>query len=328
MAASKEELKSLLEDMIRARVYEEVTLEKMENGEIMYGAWHMGIGEEATKIGVIRALGPDDYFAPNYRCHGTMALLLDINKFTAECLNKAAGYDGGIASSVHIESLQEDHVLPGNGVLGAGGPIAAGFAIAMKKQGKKGAVLSICGDAASNEGNFMEGINIAAVMHAPIVFVIENNGIGYSTPITETSLLKNLSDKALAFGIKGVTVDGNDVEAVKEAVEKALGAARNGESSIVELKTFRYRPHSEGIELEPYIKANIEEAKKHDPIDRLSKKLLDEGAVTREEIEAIRNKAREDSTAAYDYAIGLDYPSREQVVDYDLVYKTNGGMMK
>lgn len=326
MAYSKEELTGLLTDMIRARVYEEVTLDKMENGEIMYGAWHMGIGEEATKVGVIRALGPDDYFAPNYRCHGTMALLLDINKFTAECLNKHAGYDGGIASSVHIESI-EDRILPGNGVLGAGGPIATGFAIAMKKQGKKGAVLSICGDAASNEGNFLEGLNIAAVMHAPIVFVIENNGIGYSTPITETSRLKNQADKAAAFGMKGVTVDGNDVIAVKEAVEAALKEARAGELGIVELKTFRYRPHSEGIPLEPYVQAHLEEAKKKDPVDRMTKKLLDDKVITQEEIDAIRKKAKEDSVAAYDYAIGLDYPTREQVVNYDLVYKTNGGAM-
>lgn len=324
MNYSKEQLVDMYTDMIRARVYEEVTLEKMENGEIAYGAWHMAMGEEAAKIGVIRAIGPDDYLMPNYRCHGSMALMLDMRKFTAECLNKAEGYGKGISSSVHITSIQEDHILPANGVLGASGPIAVGYALALKKQGKPGAVLTICGDSASNEGNFLESLNIAAVMNAPVVFLIENNGIGYSTPISSTCRLKHLSDRAAAFGIEGVTVDGNDVAAVRSAVEAALQKARCGEPSIVELMTFRYRPHSEGISEEPYVLEHLEEAKKNDPIDRMTAQLIQNGMITQERIDEIRAAARKESEDAYEYAIALDYPTREQVTDLNLVYQTLG----
>lgn len=326
MKYSNEELLKMYEDMVNYRVYEEVTIELLEKGKLRDGAWHLGMGMEATQIGCVSAMKPNDWYTPTHRCHGILSVYLDKRKFTAECMVRKDGYMRGKGASVHIGS-KADHLLPANGILGASAPIGAGFALGLKRQGKDDVVISVTGDSATAEGNFYEALNMAAITHAPVVFVIENNLMGSATYIKDTTLLTNLSDKAAAAGLKGVTVDGNDVVAVREAMEKAIEDARKGEPSVVECKTIRYRPHSEGSAdsaMDPELVMEYKATK--DPIMRMENLLKAMKVVDDGKIEEIYQEARESALDAYEYAVGCDYPTFEDSVDINVIYADAGGM--
>ncbi|HHZ02762.1 MAG TPA: thiamine pyrophosphate-dependent dehydrogenase E1 component subunit alpha [Tissierellia bacterium] len=324
MKYSNEQLLTLYERMVLSRVYEELVIELLAMGKIQGGAWHLAIGQEAAQVGCLSALGPNDYFGPTHRCHGVLASKLDINKYTAECLCKGTGYQRGKAAIVHISSM-EDKVFPANGILGAGAPIAVGFAVALKRQKKDGVVVSVIGDGASNEGNFYEAINLAAIMEAPVVFFIDNNGIGFTNPISNATRVQDLSAKGAAVGIPGITVDGNDVLAVREAVEAAIERAREGQPSIVEAKSVRFRPHAEGLSAETRDPEMVEEAKKNDPIKRYEKVLKDLGILNDSMISEIYDRMKKLSMDAFEYGFASNYPSKEETCDLSLVYKTLGG---
>jgi pyruvate dehydrogenase E1 component alpha subunit len=316
---SNEELLKMYTDMMDFRQYEEVTIERLEKGELTDGAWHMGIGQEATQIGTLSALGPDDWYSPTHRCHGVMAVKLDKKKFTAECLCRKTGYLRGKGSSVHIGSF-DDRVLPANGILGAGSAIAAGFALGLKRQGNAGVVVSVIGDSASNEGNFYEAMNLAAITNAPVVFVIENNQMGSNTLIKNSTKLVDLAKKAITANIPGVVVDGNDIVAVRKIMEEAIENARKGQPSVVEAKTCRYRPHSEGSVPSQMPKEIVEEFKKKDPIDQMEKLLREKGLLDDEKIKAVKDWKRKEANEAFDYALSCEYPTFEETVDIRLVY--------
>lgn len=324
MKYSNEQILNMYEQMVLSRVYEETAVKLLAEGKIRCGAWHMALGQEATQIGCISALDLDDFYSPTHRCHGVLVNKLDINDFTAECLCKATGNVRGKSASIHISSI-DDGVLMANGILGASMPIAVGYAMAMKKLNKKGAVVAVIGDSASNEGNFYEAINLAAIMEAPIVFFIENNGIGFTNPISNATKAEDLSLKGVAVGIPGVTVDGNDVIAVREAVEVALEKARQGQPSIVEAKCIRYSSHAIGGSPETRDPAFIEEAMKNDPIKNYQKVLMDLGILNQEKVDEIYGKMQKLSSDAFEYAINSPDPTREDVVDYSLVYTNFGG---
>lgn len=324
MKYSNEELLSMYEKMVLSRVYEEKVIELLTMGKIQGGAWHLAIGQEAAQVGCITALGPNDYFGPTHRCHGVLATKLDINKFTAECLCKGTGYQRGKAAIVHISSMEEK-LFPANGILGAGAPIAVGFAVALKRKKYDGVIVSMIGDGASNEGNYYEALNLAAIMEAPIVFFIDNNGIGFTNPIDNATKVQDLSAKGAAVGIPGVTVDGNDVLAVREAVEAAIEKARMGQPSIIEAKSIRFRPHAEGLSAETRDPKLIEEAKKNDPIARYEKTLKELGVLDDKKISEIYENVTKLALDSFEYGFASPYPSKEDTCDINLVYKTLGG---
>lgn len=324
MSYSNEEMLSMYEKMVLSRVYEETAIELLNQGRIQGGAWHLAIGEEAAQVGCLSALGPKDFYEPTFRNHGLLATKMDIRKFTAECLCKATGYVRGKSAVVHVSCIEEG-ILPINGILGAGMPMAVGYAMALKRTKKEGVVVAAIGDGASNEGNFYEAINLAGIMEAPIVFFIENNGIGFTNPISNATRAEDLSAKGAAVGIPGVTVDGNDVLAVREAVEAAIEKARAGQPSIVEAKTVRLRPHAEGLSAETRDPKFIEEAKKNDPIMRFEKVLKHLDILNDEKVSEIYNRMKELSMDAFEYGLSSPYPSKEDLCDISLVYKSLGG---
>ncbi len=324
MKYSNEEMLSMYEKMVLSRVYEEMSIELLAQGRIQDGAWHLAIGQEAAQIGCLSALGPNDYFGAHHRSHGLLATKLDINKFTAECMCRDTGQLRGKVAIVHIYD-EEEKLLPVNGILGAGMPIAVGHAVGLKRQNKDSVVVATIGDGASHEGNFYEAINLAAIMEAPIVFFIDNNSMGFTVPIESTTKVQDLSAKGAAVGIPGVTVDGNNVIAVREAVEAAIERARKGEPSIVEAKSVRIRAHAEGVASETRDPKIIEEAKKKDPINNYEKVLRDLDILDDEKIAKIYEDCKKKSLAAYEYAIASDYPSKESLLDLNLVYKSLGG---
>jgi TPP-dependent pyruvate/acetoin dehydrogenase alpha subunit len=322
MKYSKTELLKFYEQLVLGRKYEEKIITFLGQGKLQ-GFFHLGIGQEAAQVGVINALGTNDYLVPTHRFHPGLANKLDLKKLTAELFGKSTGYNRGKAFTFHISS-KEDKVLPVNGMLGAGIPEAVGYAWALKQDKEDAAVVCVLGDGAASEGNVHEGMNIAAILNVPIVFYIENNGWAISNPVNEQTKVENLSVRGIAYGIPGITIDGNDVIKVRETVEDAIAKAKKGQPSIVEAKTYRWRGHFEGDPCPYRDKDEHEEAIKDDCIKRMEKLLLEQG-VADNQFEEIAERVQKKVDEAFDYAEKAPMPTVEETLDFDQVYATNLG---
>lgn len=322
MKYSEGELLKFYEQMVRGRKYEEKIISLLGQGKLQ-GFFHLGIGQEAAQVGLINALGPNDYLVPTHRFHPGLVNKLDLKKLTAELLGRSTGYNRGNAFTFHISS-KKDRILPVNGMLGAGIPNAVGFAWALKMDQKDSVIVCVMGDGATAEGNVHEGMNIAAILNVPIVFYIENNGWAISNHINEQTKIKNLSERAAAYGMTGVTIDGNDVIKVKETLEDAIAKARIGQPSIVEAKTYRWRGHFEGDPCFYRSKEEVEAALEEDCIKRM-KNMLKEKGVVEKQFEEIAIKVQQEIDEAFDYAEKEPFPTKEEILNYDVVYATNLG---
>lgn len=195
---------------------------------------------------------------------------------------------------MHIADVETGN-LGANGIVAGGIPIAAGAALAQKLKGLDNVVVSFFGDGATNEGAFHEAMNLAAVWDLPVIFVCENNKYGMSNSTEKSMRIENISERAAAYGMPGVTVDGNDVDAVYEAAEKAVTRARNGEGpTLIECLTYRHKGHSKSDKNLYRTKEEIEDWKTKDPIGRFETKLVEKGILTEAEVEEITEKVRND----------------------------------
>jgi pyruvate dehydrogenase E1 component alpha subunit len=294
---SNEELVGLLEKMLVIREFETTVQKHFAEGEIP-GFVHLYLGEEAVGVGACSALKEEDYITSTHRGHGhLLARGGDIKKTMAEIFGKATGYNKGKGGSMHIADVSLG-ILGANGIVGAGLPIAAGSGISAQILGKESVTICFFGDGASNRGTFHEAINLASVWNLPVVFVCENNMYGISMPQYRADgrkgqNIKDVSDRAVAYGISGVTVDGNDVMAVREAVIEAVKKARaNGGPSLVECKTYRWRGHFEGDPTVYRPDEELEQWKKKDPIDRFVKVLKDQEILDDEGYKELRDKVK------------------------------------
>jgi pyruvate dehydrogenase E1 component alpha subunit len=294
---SNEELVGLLEKMLVIREFETTVQKHFAEGEIP-GFVHLYLGEEAVGVGACSALKEEDYITSTHRGHGhLLARGGDIKKTMAEIFGKATGYNKGKGGSMHIADVSLG-ILGANGIVGAGLPIAAGSGISAQILGKESVTICFFGDGASNRGTFHEAINLASVWNLPVVFVCENNMYGISMPQYRADgrkgqNIKDVSDRAVAYGISGVTVDGNDVMAVREAVIEAVKKARaNGGPSLVECKTYRWRGHFEGDPTVYRPDEELEQWKKKDPIERFVKVLKDQEILDDEGYKELRDKVK------------------------------------
>jgi len=326
MEYSKEVMLKLYEKMLLGRRFEEKVLDLLSKGRTI-GMFHLSIGQEAAQVGAISALRDDDYFVPTHRFHTGLAYRLDLKKLVCELMGRANGFDQGKAFTFHIFS-KEYNVLPVNGMLGCGVANAVGWAWALKQNKTDQVVLCVMGDGTTSEGVVHEAMNIASLYGCPIVFFIENNGIAVSTPANKQYNIENLSDRAKAYGMPGVTVDGGDVLKVREAVENAVALARKGQPSIVEAKTHRWRGHFEGdpqAYRTPEMFEEVEKAKKNDHIKKMENLLLEKNYITPDDVVSINEKIKRELEEAFEYAFSSPFPTKEQVLDYDQVYATNLG---
>ncbi|MBI3129164.1 MAG: thiamine pyrophosphate-dependent dehydrogenase E1 component subunit alpha [Candidatus Tectomicrobia bacterium] len=236
----------IYETMVRIRRFEERSIELFQAGELP-GFLHAYIGEEAVAAGVCAHLTDKDQITSTHRGHGHMvAKGLKYEGMFAELYARRTGYCKGKGGSMHIAD-QDLGVLGANGIVGGGIPIAAGAALGIKLKGERHVVVSFFGDGASNEGAFHEGINLASVWKLPAVFVCENNGFAESTPRPTHQAVRDVADRAKAYGIPGVTVDGMDPAAVYETAGEAIERARRGEGpTLIEAKTMRFLGHYVG----------------------------------------------------------------------------------
>jgi pyruvate dehydrogenase E1 component alpha subunit len=314
MEISKEILLGMYRKMLTIRRFEERAAELYAAGR-MPGFVHLYVGEEAVATGVCASLTDRDFITSTHRGHGhVIAKGGKIDLMMAELYGKATGYCKGKGGSMHIADIDLG-ILGANGIVGAGQPISVGAAFACKY--KKTDAVAICffGDGASNRGTFHEAMNMASSFKLPVVFVCENNMYGISNYQKHHMNISDIADRAGAYGVPGVSVDGNDVIAVYEAASEAVARARRGDGpSIVECKTWRHRGHFEG---DPAKYKDPEEQKAwlaKDPIPRIEAKLIELGMATQADIDAMRAKVSEEIEAAVKFAEDSPEPGDDELL--------------
>jgi pyruvate dehydrogenase E1 component alpha subunit len=315
MAIEKKKLIDMYRVMVRIRTFEERVAKEFAARNIL-GAAHLYAGEEAVAVGACANLRTDDYIISTHRGHGHLiAKGGKTDRMMAELYGKKTGYNKGKGGSMHIADI-EIGILGANAIVGAGIPIAGGAALSARMRGTDQVTICFLGDGATNTGRFHEGVNLAAIWNLPVVYVIENNIYAESTSISDACKLKNLSERASAYGIPGKTVDGNDVLAVYEAVGEAVGRARKGKGpTLVECRTYRQRGHFEGDEQTYRTKEEIGAWLKKDPIPRFRKKLMEMGVLTEGDADKIVQEMKDEIEKAVKFAEESPYPAPEEALE-------------
>jgi pyruvate dehydrogenase E1 component alpha subunit len=302
--------------MVRIREFELAAMDLYKRGQIK-GAIHTYIGQEASGVGVCMALNTDDLIAGTHRSHGhNIAKGADPKRMMAEILGKETGYCKGRGGSMHIAAFDTGS-LGALAVVGSGIPLAVGAALAFKMRGEDRVSVPFTGEAGSNTGNWHEGLNMAAVWDLPVIFVLENNHYGVSTNIEDVIKVKDLSLRAIAYGIPGVRVDGFDVVAVYQAAKEAVDRARRREGpTLLVTESYRFEGHYAG---EPEVyrsRAEVEEYRRKDPIPRFRHTLMGEGRVEPIELDRIDNEIRQEIADAVEFARRSPEPDPSTAMDY------------
>lgn len=314
MEITKNTLLGFYNTMVTIRKFEEKASELFAVGKIP-GFVHLYIGEEAVATGVCANLETKDFITSTHRGHGhVIAKGGKVDLMMAELFGKVSGYCKGKGGSMHIADVDLG-ILGANGIVGAGQPIATGAAFACKYKKTDAVVICFFGDGASNRGTFHESLNMASIFKLPVVFVCENNMYGISVSQKYHMNISDVSDRALAYGIPGVTVDGNDVIAIYEAAAEAIHRARKGDGpSLIECKTWRQKGHFEG---DPQTYKSPEEQAEwieKDPIPRLEQKLLSLGYAQKADLEKIKAEKAQVIEAAVRFAETSPEPAPADVL--------------
>ena len=313
MDISKEQMVDMYTNMNKIRMFEIRVSELFAAGKIP-GFVHLSVGQEAVPTGVCANLLDSDYITSTHRGHGHLISKGgDVKFMMAELLGKKTGYCKGKGGSMHIADV-DLRILGMNGIVGAGPPLAAGAALACQYLGTDNVAVCFFGDGASNQGTTHEAMNLATCWKLPVVFLAENNMYGISSCTINSMCVPNIADRASAYDMPGIVVDGNDVMAVHEAAGEAIKRARQGQGpSLIECKTYRHRGHFEGDACVYRRKEELEEWKEKDPIPRFEKKLLDLGVLTPEKIQEIKSSIKNQLEDAERFAEESPYPDPADV---------------
>jgi pyruvate dehydrogenase E1 component alpha subunit len=305
--------RAMLRQMYNIRAFEEMAEQLYDMGKI-HGTMHLSIGMEASAVGAIAALRPDDLILSTHRGHGhCIAKGADLNRMMAEFMGKEIGYCRGRGGSMHIADIEGGN-LGANGVVAGGVPIAVGVGLSLKMQKRDQIILCFFGDGAANLGPFHEALNMAAIWTLPVVYVCENNQYAMSFHVRKAFAIERISDRAAAYGMPGETVDGNDVLAVYEAVSKGAKRAREGQGpSLIENVTYRWRGHSRSDVNRYRTKEEIASWQEKCPIERFSNRLLEEGVLAEEEVDRIKEEAYATIDAAVEFSEASPDPDLETI---------------
>lgn len=278
------------------------------------GGVYLSTGQEAVSIGAAFALEPGDVIVPSHRDLGAHLLRgIRPREVLAQYLGRVGGPTRGRDGNVHYGDIQRGDVAfisP----MADGIPVAGGVALALKRQGKGRVAMNWFGDGASSRGDFHEGINFAAVLRLPVVFVCNNNQYAYSTPLTKQTLVPDIADRASGYGIPGVTVDGNDVLAVYRAAKEAVARARKGEGpTLIECKTMRMRGHSEHDDASYVPRELLEEWRAKDPIQGFETRLAEWGILDQETETQITKRIATELEEAVAWAEASPFPDGKEV---------------
>jgi TPP-dependent pyruvate/acetoin dehydrogenase alpha subunit len=315
MKLNKEQLLDMFNKMVLIRQFETRVKKSFADGDIP-GFIHLSAGQEAIAVGCITNLREDDYIVSHHRGHGHLiAKGGNINFMMAELYGKKTGYCKGKGGSMHLADM-DINMLGAHGIVGSTVTISTGAGLSAKLRKSGQVTLCFLGDGASNTGRFHEGINLAAIWDLPIVIIIENNFYAEATSIFYSTRLKKLSDRAIAYGIPGETIDSNDVLEIYEKVGKAIDRARKGKGpSLIEIQTYRHFGHEEG-DMETYKKkSEIEAWLKKEPIELFKRRLINDGILTEKEAERINQKMKNEVEEAVQFAKESPYPEPEETLE-------------
>ena len=309
LSLTREQLVEFYRRMVLIRRYEDHLYRLFLQG-LVPGTLHQCQGQEAVAVGVCAALRVDDVIFSTHRPVGhLLAKGASIEAISAEIWGKASGCAGGKGGQMHLVDVDVG-AMPSNAIVGANIPMATGAAIGFQLRGLDRAAVSFFGDGASNIGTFHEGINFAAVRKAPVVFVCENNLYAASTPMSLTTSVRDIADRAQSYGIPGQVVDGMDVVAVYQSAAEAVRRARLGDGpTLLEYKTYRYAGHSRGDPGNYRESKEMEQWRQRDPIERCRTLLVDEKGASTDALDEIDRECQAMVEDAVKFAVDSPEPA-------------------
>lgn len=311
---TREDKIDMLYKMMLIRGFEE-KVEELFSLNLIHGSTHLYIGQEATAVGACKALNKDDYITSTHRGHGhCIAKGGDVKYMMAELLGRKTGYCKGKGGSMHIADI-DIGILGANGVVGGGIPIATGAGLSIKMRGTKQVVICFFGDGAVNQGSFHESLNLASIWALPVIYIIENNLYGMSMAVSKAVKIERLADRAKAYNIPGIVMDGNDVINVYDTVSEAVEKARNGEGPIlIESLTYRWRGHSRSDARAYRTREEEAEWREKCPIKRFKDRLISEGLLTEEGFKELQKKVDDELNNAVEFAKASPFPDPEDLL--------------
>ncbi len=311
MEQGLETLKQMYHEMVFCRRFEEEAHRYAEKG-VVPGFIHLGIGQEACQIGAVHALRRTDYKFPDHRCHGAIVFFgTDPKRVMAEIFGRRDGINRGRGGSMHISDLSVRN-MGNNGIQGSSVLTALGTAFGARYLGTDDVTAAFLGDGTLGEGACHESLNMAATWKLPLVYIVVNNQYAISTHCRETHPQEQLADWARGYGVPGVVVDGNDVEAVFCAVSDAVERARRGEGpTVLELMTYRWQGHFAGDPAAYRPEEEVREWKKRCPIRRLEARLTGAG-VPRQELQELEDRVETDMAEVVRFALDSPPPGRTE----------------
>jgi pyruvate dehydrogenase E1 component alpha subunit len=301
----EDKLEETLRRMLRIRLFEEAALELHGAAEIP-GPVHISIGQEAEIVGACMALRDDDYMTGNHRSHGhPIGKGAELKPLMSELLGKQTGVCHGKGGSMHLAAFSVGS-LGESGIVGSGLPVAVGAGLSARLRRTTQVCLCFFGDGAANSGPFHESINLAAVWKLPVIFLCENNGYAVSVRQAQSTSVSDIAQRATAYAIPGILVDGQDVSAVYEATTTAVSRARAGSGpTLIEAKTYRFRAHAEFGGLADMERRSAEEVARwqaRDPINIFVNQLEESARLAGEVIAKIRAEVKAEVEDAVTYA--------------------------
>ncbi len=303
---------TLYRALLLPRAIEEKMLRLIRQGRV--SKWFSGYGQEAVAVGCTWALREQDYVLPMHRNTGVWTTRgVPLKPLFCQLMGKSGGFTKGRDRTYHF-GLPEKRIIGMISHMAAMLPVACGLGLSARLKGEDFVALAFAGDGGTREGDFHEALSLGAIWKLPVIFVVENNGYGLSTPASEAIPVEDIASAAAGYGIAGEVVDGNDVAAVIEAVRRAIRRGRDGEGpTLLEMKTFRMRGHEEASGTWYVPRERFEEWSPRDPIRRLEERLLAEGSLTTEELGVIREELRALVEETAEYA--LAQPEQRSTLD-------------
>ncbi|MCG2265204.1 thiamine pyrophosphate-dependent dehydrogenase E1 component subunit alpha [Staphylococcus epidermidis] len=313
MKMEKEQARWIYKTMNEIRFFEEKVHKIFSDGRIP-GFVHLYVGEEAVATGVMSQLSDDDYITSTHRGHGhAIAKGCDLNGMMAEIMGKRDGLGHGKGGSMHVAEIDKG-MLGANGIVSGGFGLAIGASISIINQGKDNVVVCFFGDGAANEGNFHEGLNFASILDLPVLFICENNQFAEGTTHDYASASETIAERAAAYNMPGVRVDGMDVVEVYKATQEAVERAKKGEGpTLIECDTYRKYGHFEGDEQK--VKSPDDRNADKNATVEFRKRAIEENWLTEkeaDEIEKVAEQAVEDA---------VKFAEESELPDEDSLYK-------
>lgn len=306
-----ERSREMLQTMMLIRAFEERAQELFSLGRV-HGTMHLSIGQEASAVGANFALTNHDYLLNTHRGHGhVLAWGSEVDLMMAEFLGREAGYCRGRGGSMHIADVSRNN-LGANGIVGGGIPISVGVGLSIKSRKTDQVCLSVFGDGAANEGAFHESLNMASIWDLPIIYLCENNQYAMSMAVSHAFNIERISQRACAYNIVGVTIDGNDPLAVYQAVGEAKARAQAGNGpTLIEAITYRWKGHSKSDREAYRTRDEVKEWQQRDPIPHFARTL----GLSPEEVAAMQAKVVSRIDAAVAFAEASPEPELSTILE-------------